>query len=71
MGAADWEQQSSASATPVEACRNHERAESRTMFIKKKACQDFVLDDTNKPMIGSLEKHGPDAASLDPLAQQP
>jgi hypothetical protein len=50
---------------------NHERAENRTMSIKKKACQTFVLDDTHKPMIGSLETHGPDAASLDPRAQQP
>ena len=51
---------------------NHERAENHTMSIKKKkACQTFVLDATHKPMVGSLEKHGPDAASLDPRAQQP
>ena len=71
MGAADWEQQSSANTTPSEVCRNHERAESHTIVIQKKICQSFVLGDTHKPMIGSLEKHGPDAASLDPRAQQP
>ena len=51
MGAADWEQQSSASTTPAEVCRNHERAESLKMFIKK-TCQTFVLDETPEPMSG-------------------
>jgi hypothetical protein len=52
MGAADWEQLSSASTTPAEVCRNHERAESLEMFIKKKTCQTFVLDETREPMSG-------------------
>ncbi len=44
--------QSSASTTPAEVCRNHERAESLEMFIKKKTCQTFVLDETREPMSG-------------------
>ena len=74
MGAADWEQQSIAGTTPSEACRNHERAESLDMFIKKKTCQTFVLDETPEPMGGVVFRstwHGPDAASLDPLGQEP
>ena len=52
MGAADWEQLSSASTTPAEVCRNHERAESLEMFIKKKTWQTFVLGETPEPMSG-------------------
>jgi hypothetical protein len=52
MGAADWVQQSSASTTPAEVCRSHERAESLTMFIRKKTCHTFVLDETPELMSG-------------------
>ncbi len=52
MGAADWEQLSSARTTPAEVCRNHERAESLRMFIKKETCHAFVLDETPEPMSG-------------------
>ena len=52
MGAVGWEQQSSASTTPAEVCRNHERAESHKIFIKEKTCQTFVLDETHEPLSG-------------------
>jgi hypothetical protein len=52
IGAADLEQQSSATTTPADVCRNHKRAEILKMFIKKKTCQTFVLDETPEPMIG-------------------
>jgi hypothetical protein len=52
MGAADEEQQSSVNATPAELCRNHERAESLNVPIKKKTSQTFVLDETPEPMSG-------------------
>jgi hypothetical protein len=52
MGAADYEQQSSASTTLNEVCIDHERAESRTMSIRKTTCQTFVLDETHEPMSG-------------------
>ena len=45
-------QQSSASTTPAEVCRNRERAESLKVFIKKKTCQTFVLDETPELMRG-------------------
>ncbi len=53
IGAADLEQQSSATTTPADVCRNHKRAEILKMFIKKKTCQTFVLDETPEPMRGS------------------